>query len=214
MNLTQVLTAHRLLAILRAPAGEHLIPAIHTLIEAGVHAMEITLPTPGSLRAVAALRAELKADGGGIVLGIGTVTATDQVRQAADAGAQFVVSPHFDTSIVAVAKLRGLGTLPGVFTPTEAVHAWQAGTSAVKLFPASVLGPPFLAAIRQPLPDLPVVPTGGIGLNDVVPWLEAGALAVAVGSPLVGDALQTGDMLALRRRAEAYLTVVGSYSNA
>ena len=214
MNLSQTLAAHRLLAIIRAPSGEHLTPALHTLIDAGVHAIEVTLPTPGSLQAVSALRAEVDSSGLDIVIGVGTVMSTADVRQAADAGAQFVVSPHFDPSIVTVAKLHDLGTLPGVFTPTEAVHAWQAGASAAKLFPASNLGPGFLAAIRQPLPDLPVVPTGGVGLDDVQPWLDAGALAVAVGSPLIGDALQSGDMMALRRRAESFLTIVGSHANA
>ncbi|MEY9894131.1 2-dehydro-3-deoxyphosphogluconate aldolase/(4S)-4-hydroxy-2-oxoglutarate aldolase [Catenulispora sp. MAP12-49] len=214
MNLTQELAAHRLLAIVRASSGEHLIPALHTLIEAGVRAVEVTLPTPGSLQAVSALLAQAGASGINVAIGVGTVTSTDDVRRAADSGAQFVVSPHFDPAIVAVAKLRSLGALPGVFTPTEALRAWHAGASAVKLFPASSLGPGFLAAIRQPLPGLPVVPTGGVGLNDVVPWLDAGALAVAVGSPLMGDALQSGDMVALRRRAESFLAVVGSCTNA
>lgn len=215
MNLTQELAAHRLLVIVRASSGKHLISALHTLIEAGVHAVEVTLPTPGSLQAVSALRAQADSDSGiNVVIGVGTVTSTDDVRRAADSGAQFVVSPHFDPAVVAVAKLRSLGTLPGVFTPTEALHAWHAGASAVKLFPASSLGPGFLAAIRQPLPGLPVVPTGGVGLNDVEPWLDAGALAVAVGSPLMGDALQSGDTVALRRRAESFLTVVGRHANA
>ena len=204
MSLIQALRSHRLLAILRGSSAEHLTPVLETLIEAGIRCVEVTLPTPGSLDAVAALRAAYPDD---VTVGVGTVLSSDEVRRVADAGAQFVVCPHLDPAIVEHAAKLGLGSLPGVFTPTEAVQAMRAGASAAKLFPAAVHGPLFIKALRGPLPDLPFVPTGGVGLGEMPEWLEAGALAVAVGSPMIGDALNGGSLKELRARAEAFVGV-------
>jgi 2-dehydro-3-deoxyphosphogluconate aldolase / (4S)-4-hydroxy-2-oxoglutarate aldolase len=202
MSLIQALRSHRLLAILRGSTADNLTPVLETLIDAGIRCVEVTLPTPGSLEAVAALRAAYPDE---VTVGVGTVLSSDEVRRVADAGAQFVVSPHLDPAIVEKAARLGLGSLPGVFTPTEAVQAMRSGASAAKLFPAAVHGPLFIKALRGPLPDLPFVPTGGIGLGDVPAWLEAGALAVAVGSPLIGDALDGGPLEDLRKRAKAFV---------
>lgn len=205
MNLLRTLTAHRLLAIVRAPSGDHLMPTLQALIEGGVRCLEITLPTPGSLRAVSSLRSRYDDE---VAVGVGTVLTATDVRQAAEAGAEFVVSPHTDTAIMSAAAELGVEALPGVFTPTEAVNAWERGAVAAKLFPASVLGPRFVAAMRAPLPHLPFVATGGVGLDDVGGWLGAGALAVAVGSPLTGDAPAGGDLTQLRKRTQAYVAAV------
>lgn len=200
-DLRESLIAYRMMAIARGRSGERLLPVLETLIEGGIRCLEVTLPTPGSLEAVSALRARF---GGEVCVGVGTILSTAQARQAVAAGGQFLVSPHLDTAIVQEAALLGAGALPGVFTPTEAILAERAGATAAKLFPASVLGPGYLTALRGPLPDLPFVPTGGVNLADIGPWLRAGALAVAVGSPLIGDALDGGDLADLRKRAAAF----------
>ncbi|MEU6972069.1 bifunctional 4-hydroxy-2-oxoglutarate aldolase/2-dehydro-3-deoxy-phosphogluconate aldolase [Kitasatospora aureofaciens] len=201
-RLAAALRQHRLVAILRATTGSDLGGAIEALVEAGIGCLEVTLPTPGSLTAVARARARLGED---VTIGVGTVMQAADVHRVADAGGDFIVSPCLSLSVVETARDRGLGALPGVFTPTEAVDAMAAGATAAKLFPASVLGPQFAAALRAPLPGVPLVPTGGIGLADVRSWLEAGALAVAVGSPLLGDALTGGSLDELRTRAGEFV---------
>lgn len=202
MSLIPTLRSHRLLAILRGTSDEHLTPVLETLIDAGIRCVEVTLPTPGSLEAVAALRASYPDE---VTVGVGTVLSAEDVSRASYAGAQFVVCPHLDPAIIEMAARLDLGSLPGVFTPTEAVQAMRAGASAAKLFPASVHGPQFIKALQGPLPDLPFVPTGGVGLREATGWLEAGALAVAVGSPLIGDALDGGSLAELRERAKAFV---------
>ncbi|MFF7994266.1 bifunctional 4-hydroxy-2-oxoglutarate aldolase/2-dehydro-3-deoxy-phosphogluconate aldolase [Kitasatospora xanthocidica] len=196
------LRTHRLVAILRSATADGLGAAVRVLADAGVRCLEVTLPTPGSLAAVAEARTRF---GDELVIGVGTVLRTAEVRRAADAGARFVVSPNLHPPVVETARELGLGALPGVFTPTEALAAMDAGATAAKLFPAVALGPGYVAALRAPLPDLPLVATGGVALADVRPWLAAGALAVAVGSPLLGDALDGGDLGALRRRAATFV---------
>lgn len=201
MDLVPALARHRLLAIVRGTRAENTLPVMKALVESGVRCLEVTAPTPGGFEALAAFKSETA----GLALGIGTVTTAAQAERAHEAGATFIVSPHLDEDLIARAAALGLATLPGVFTPSEAVRARAAGASALKLFPASVLGPGFLAALRAPLPGLAFVPTGGIGLADVEPWLSAGALAVAVGSPLIGDALEGGDLSALAGRAKDFV---------
>ncbi|MFJ2865597.1 bifunctional 4-hydroxy-2-oxoglutarate aldolase/2-dehydro-3-deoxy-phosphogluconate aldolase [Kitasatospora sp. NPDC087314] len=202
-RLTTELRIHRLVAILRADSGSGLRTAIDALVDAGIRCLEVTLPTPGSLRAVAGARTRYGDD---ITIGVGTVLDIADANRAADAGARFVVSPNVQPQVIETARELGLGALPGVFTPTEALDAMAAGATAAKLFPASALGPSFATALHAPLPELPLVPVGGIGLTDVQPWLRAGALAVGVGSPLLGDALDGGDIDALRRRAAEFVT--------
>ncbi|MEV6007831.1 bifunctional 4-hydroxy-2-oxoglutarate aldolase/2-dehydro-3-deoxy-phosphogluconate aldolase [Streptomyces sp. NPDC051976] len=204
-RLRQLLHQHRLVAILRAHNGDHLIPATRTLLDAGLRCIEITLPTPGSLAAIHAART---AAGDGTLIGAGTVLTPGDVRRAAEAGADFIVCPHSEESVLATANDLGLGSLPGAFTPTEALHASRLGATAVKLFPAGSLSPAYLTALAGPLPHLPFVPTGGITIDSASRWLAAGAIAVAVGSPLLGDALSSGDLDQLHTRARAFVSAV------
>jgi 2-dehydro-3-deoxyphosphogluconate aldolase/(4S)-4-hydroxy-2-oxoglutarate aldolase len=133
------------------------------------------------------------------------------VDRAADAGARFVVSPSVDVAVIEAAARHGIASYPGALTPTEISTAWSAGATAVKLFPAGALGPSYLTAVRAPLPDVPLIPTGGIALEEAGTWLAAGAVAVGVGSPLIGDALATGgDLDALAQRAQAVCAAVGA----
>lgn len=187
-------------AILRGGTGEHVEAVVTTLVEAGVRAVELTTNTPGWREGIART---VERHGSGVAVGVGTVMEPGQVDEAAALGATFAVSPHTDPAIGERAHALGLGWYPGAATPSEIVRAWQLGARAVKVFPAAQLGgPAFLRQVLAPLDFVDVVPTGGIGIDDVRDYLAAGAVAVGLGSPLVGTALVDGDLASLRVRAE------------
>jgi 2-dehydro-3-deoxyphosphogluconate aldolase / (4S)-4-hydroxy-2-oxoglutarate aldolase len=197
------LAATRVVAILRAENADRAEAVADVLVEAGVRSLELTLTTRGALAVVERLAARVPAD---VEVGVGTVRTVEEVGRSVDAGAAFVVSPTVDREVIDAALRRRVASYPGAFTPTEILTAWQAGASAVKLFPAGSLGPGYLKAVRAPLPDIPIVPTGGVDLAAVGEWLAAGALAVGMGGPLIGDALSPdGDLRALAERATAAL---------
>lgn len=188
------------IAILRGGTGEHVEDVIATLVDAGVRAIEITTNTPRWREGIAWASERY---GTSASIGVGTVLEPRQLDEAAAAGAVFAVSPHLDAALGERAHERGLGWYPGAATPTEIVRAWQLGARAVKVFPAAQLGGPgFLKQVLAPLDFVDVIPTGGIGIDDASDYLAAGAVAVGLGSPLVGDALTSGDLDALRTRAE------------
>ncbi len=188
------------IAILRGGTGDHVEDVIRTLVDSGVSAIEITTNTPRWREGIAWAAERY---GSAASIGVGTVLDTRQLDEAAAAGATFAVSPHTDQAIGERAHERGLGWYPGAATPTEIVRAWQLGARAVKVFPAAPLGgPAFLKHVLAPLDFVDVIPTGGIGVDDAADYLAAGAVAVGLGSPLVGDALTSGDLDALRGRAE------------
>ena len=124
----------------------------------------------------------------------------EQVRAAVEAGAQACVSPALAPEVIEACREAGVPAIPGAMTPTEIETAWRLGAEMVKVFPASVGGPDYVRAIRAPLPDIPLVPTGGVGIGDAAQYLAAGAVAVGIGSPLLGDACAGGDLDALRER--------------
>jgi len=200
------LTRTKVLAVIRGTDGDAAAATALALVDEGVDHVEIALTTPGALRAIRRVRDALPE---GALLGAGTVLSAEDVAAVQDAGAQFVVTPAVVPAIEEAAR-RGLPVAAGALTPTEAHLARLMGASAVKLFPASVGGPAYLKAVRDPFPDIPFLAVGGVGLDDVVPYLRVGALGVGVGGPLVGDAASGGDLDALRRRARAYLEVAAS----
>ena len=171
------------------------------LFEEGIRLVEISLTTPGACAAIEKVRAQLPE---GAQIGAGTVLTAGDVAEVQAAGAQFVVTPAVTPSI-AVAAERGLPVAAGALTPTEGWTAVQQGASVVKLFPASIGGPAYLKAVRDPFPHIPFVAVGGVGLEELEGYLAVGAIGVGVGSPLVGDAASGGDLDALRSRARAYV---------
>ncbi|SDI20966.1 2-dehydro-3-deoxyphosphogluconate aldolase / (4S)-4-hydroxy-2-oxoglutarate aldolase [Actinokineospora alba] len=199
MRLDTALDATPVIAILRASSAKHLIAVAETLRAAGIRAVEFTLTTPGVYEALAGFKAD------GIALGAGTVTTRQEARRAVEAGAGYLISPAVCLDVIAEARTLGVPVLPGAYTPTEVLTAWQAGAGLVKLFPAATGGVAHLKAIRAPLPAIGLVPTGGIGLDDAADYLDAGARAVGIGAPLIGDACETGDLDALRARADALI---------
>ena len=192
------------LAILRAPTADGFAAVTDVLVEAGITAVEVTLTSRGAIEAIAGLRRRLP---GSVVIGAGTVLTADDAKAAVDAGAAFLVSPVLDVPLVSSSPVP---FYPGTFTPTEIHGAFQAGAPLIKLFPAAGLGPRFLRDLRGPLPDVKIMPTGGINLDDVSGWLHAGAHAVGLGGPLVGDAATGGSLSALAERARRAVGVVAS----
>ncbi|HEX2773178.1 MAG TPA: bifunctional 4-hydroxy-2-oxoglutarate aldolase/2-dehydro-3-deoxy-phosphogluconate aldolase [Micromonosporaceae bacterium] len=201
VDLAAELAADRLLAVIRGTDTAAAIAAGTALLQEGVRIVEVALTTPGAPHAIEAIRSAAPA---GSLVGAGTVLTPSAVADVAAAGAQFIVTPAVVDSILEAAR-RGLPVAAGALTPTEAYAAVQQGASAVKLFPASLGGPAYLKALRDPFPDIPFVAVGGVGLAEVPSYLSVGAIAVGVGGPLVGDAASGGDLDALRTRARAYL---------
>lgn len=174
------------------------LPVVRTLVESGVVCIELTLTTPGTIHALPDLLAALPSEA---KVGIGTVLTPTDAKAALGAGARFLVTPNSNPAVIATAVDRGISIYPGAFTPTEAERNWAAGAAAVKLFPASTVGPEFIKHLHGPFPGLPVIPSGGVSLEDIPAWLTAGAVAVSLGGPLIGSAFTEGDLDALRVRA-------------
>jgi 2-dehydro-3-deoxyphosphogluconate aldolase / (4S)-4-hydroxy-2-oxoglutarate aldolase len=195
------------IAVLRAADAHRYPPVVDVLAANGIRGIELTMSTPGTLDALADIRADAP---DGVQVGIGTVTSVAQVRQALDVGVDFVVTPTTDVNVIDVAVAAGVPIYPGGLTPTELWSGWAAGATAVKVFPAALVGPGYVAHLRGPFPDIEVIPSGGIGSAEAADWIRAGARAVSVGGPLVGDALEGGDLDALARRCRELNDVVAA----
>lgn len=173
---------HRLIAVLRRiEPRDRLFALVDELLDDGIRILEITFDAPDAAANVAAVRHRL---GSKATVGGGTIRTTDQLRAAVDAGAEFGVSPILDPAVLAAALDAGLPFLPGAYTPTEADAAWRAGATFVKLFPGSSLGPSHVRELRGPLPEVETVVTGGVDASNAVGFIEAGAVAVGIGSAL------------------------------
>jgi len=192
-------------AILRGRRAEHLDAVLDALVDAGIRSLEVTLNTPGALEAIRRARTRF---GDEVCVGAGTVRTVADVEDAVAAGAQFLVSPHTDPALGARARELSAAYLPGAMTPSEIVAAWNSGAAAVKLFPARLGGPRYLRDLREPLPDIPIVSTGGVSAENVGEWFAAGAVAVGVGGTLIGDSLDGGDLTALAARATELVKAV------
>ncbi len=173
----------------------HLRDMAEVLCQAGITVLEVTL---NSAAAEAHIRMLSDKMGDRMLIGAGTVRTAEQVDVAVTAGAQFLISPGFDPATVAQARQAGILHVPGVMTPSEAEQAALAGCTMLKLFPAEMLAPAYLKALRAPLDDIAFVPTGGISVDNIGAWRKAGAVAVAVGSSLVAPGVA---MEQLKQRA-------------
>lgn len=188
-----------LIAIVRGNFSREQVSNIaQVLLENGVPVMEVTLNTTSALESITQLREQF---GDRMVIGAGTVRTAAQFDQALVAGAQFTVAPNFDLKTVETALHNEILHLPGVFTPTEAETAFVAGCRMVKLFPSDIVGPRYVKAIRAPLDDIEIVPTGGISAENIADYIKAGIAAAGIGSALVTGPRQ--DLVDLARRAQA-----------
>lgn len=198
-DVLQRVAQERFVAIVRRTTAEAAAADVEALLAAGARVVEVSLTTPGALAVVERAAATAGPD---VVLGVGTVLDPTDVRLAALAGARLVVTPTFDPDVVRSARRHGLASVVGCGSATEMLTALSSGADAVKLFPASAWAPADLAGLLQALPQLPVVPTGGVSLSTAAEWIAAGAVAVGMGSALSeGDVAQTGARLSeLRAR--------------
>ena len=194
------------IAIMRAQSSDQLIAAADAIKAGGVRVIEVTMTTPGALDVIA----EATHRYGEVVLfGAGSVLDAETARAAMLAGAGFVVAPTLNLDVVALCNRYSIPVMPGCFTPTEMLTAWEAGADMVKLFPASIGGPALVKAIRAPLPQLEIVPVGGVNLDTAADFIRNGAAALGVGSSLVNQKLlDTGDMAELTRRAARFIEEV------
>jgi len=200
----------KLLAILRGGDGHHLETVAVALVDSGIRCLEVTTNTPGCERVLPALRDRYGSD---VHVGVGTVRSVEHVGLAARLGAEFIVTPTTSLEVGQAARESGLDWYPGAMTPTEVETAWQAGATAVKVFPAEQAGgPEFVRALLAPLDDVSVIPTGGVALENAGDYIRAGAAAVGVGSPLIGDSLHTGDIDAVSRRTAQFRLAVAEDS--
>lgn len=206
MNLLDTLRSRRLLAIIRGTDPEAAVRAAVALARAGISLIEVSLNTPDAFGVIARARAELGPD---VDLGAGTVITAEDADRASDAGAGFLVTPAITPGLAAAAERR-LPVLGGALSPSEVVTAMRHGAAAVKLFPASLGGPRYLRALRDPFPTVPFVPVGGVDADAAREYLAAGAVAVGVGSPLLGDAASGGSLSDLRDRARRFLAIAES----
>lgn len=197
------LARERLLVIIRGADPEAAIQASLVLLGSGIRFLEVSLVTTDALGVIAEVTRSAPE---GSVIGAGTVLTRDDVARAAEAGARFMVTPALTESVAESVSL-GIPVLAGAFTPTEALTAMRLGATVVKLFPSAVGGPAYLRALRDPFPNVPFVPVGGIDVALAAEYLAVGAVAVGIGSPLVGDSARGGDLDALRARAAAFLSV-------
>jgi 2-dehydro-3-deoxyphosphogluconate aldolase/(4S)-4-hydroxy-2-oxoglutarate aldolase len=206
VNLLDALRSRRLLAIIRGTDPGAAFRSALTLAEEGVSLIEVSLTTPDAFGVISRACAEL---GAGVGVGAGTVVTAQDASRAADAGAGFAVTPAIVPGL-RVAAERGLPLLCGALSPTEVVTAVQHDAAAVKLFPASLGGPRYLRALRDPFPAVPFVPVGGVDADAAREYFAAGAVAVGVGSPLLGDASSGGSLSDLRVRARRFLAIAAA----
>jgi 2-dehydro-3-deoxyphosphogluconate aldolase/(4S)-4-hydroxy-2-oxoglutarate aldolase len=189
-----------IVAVIRLERAASLPRVVQALTAGGVRAIEVTMTVPGAIESIRQLASNGPGD---VLLGAGTVLDAETARRAIDAGARFVVAPVFRPAVIAACHDAGVPAVPGCYTPTEILDAWEAGADIVKVFPAKALGPSFLKDVRAPLPQVKLMPTGGVSIDNAGEWIRAGAVAVGVGSALVDARLvDAGDFSASTARAE------------
>jgi len=201
-SVVRTLRDRRVVAVVRLPSGDAIREVADSLVAGGVSCIEVTMTVPKAIRYIEVLSAEYPE----VLVGAGTVMTAQQAEECIAAEAQFIVSPTFVPEVVTAAALQGVAVVPGALTPTEVVCAWQSGASMVKIFPAARVGPKYLSDLKGPLPDIPLLPTGGITDQNILEYIQAGADAVCVGSWLVcPNAVRDGDFALIAGRARRLL---------
>ncbi|HID74871.1 MAG TPA: bifunctional 4-hydroxy-2-oxoglutarate aldolase/2-dehydro-3-deoxy-phosphogluconate aldolase [Planctomycetaceae bacterium] len=197
-----------IVAVMRAPSGELLADVAEALLAGGVEAIEVTFTVPRAHRVLEQVADRL---GDRILLGAGTVLDPETARAAILAGAQFVVSPALNLDVIRLCQRYDRAVMPGALTPTEVLTAWEAGADIVKIFPSDLTGPQYLKALHGPLPQVRLLPTGGVNLETAADFLRAGACALGVGGALVEkQAVASGDLARIESLARQYAQIVRS----
>lgn len=204
-NLSRVLNSG-IVAIIRSDDGSRLADVAEALVAGGVEVMEVTFTVPKAHRVLEQVADRL---GDKILLGAGTVLDTETARIAMLAGAEFIVSPAVNLDVIRCCRRYDKLIFPGALTPTEVLSAWEAGADVVKIFPSEVTGPGYLKALAGPLPQIRLMPTGGVNLETAAAFLRAGACALGVGGSLVeAKAVAAGDMARISSLAKQYVKIV------
>ncbi|HDP35624.1 MAG TPA: bifunctional 4-hydroxy-2-oxoglutarate aldolase/2-dehydro-3-deoxy-phosphogluconate aldolase [Candidatus Hydrogenedentes bacterium] len=197
------LTQNGIIAIVRADSSDGLVRTVEAVMEGGVRCIEVTMTTPGALACIEAASKTLT--GADVCLGVGSVLDGETARLAILAGAQYIVCPITSQEIILMAHRYGKPCMPGAYTPTEIYNAWVMGGDIIKVFPASCGGLDYIKAVRAPLPQIPVAPTGGVDLNNLADFVKAGVAAVGVGSNLVSKKMiEAQDFKGLAENARRY----------
>ena len=199
MDFIETLKDLGVVAVIRAKGVDHAAEICRALLAGGLRALELTYTTPDCCEAIARMVDEM---GDSAVIGVGTVRSVAQLEQAHAAGARFAVSPHYEPDLLAAALDLGIPMMPGGLTPTEIVQAWTAGAAAVKIFPGSAVGPDYIKAVKAPLPDIHMMPTGGVSLGNMKDWFAAGAVAVGMGGNLASGSPEQIEQAARETAAE------------
>lgn len=209
MEKAQVLERIRstgLIPVIRARTADEAAQAADAIQAGGVGVLEITMTVPGAVEVIR----EVAGRGGDAVVGAGTVLDPEAARSCIDAGARFIVSPSFNPDTIAACREADVAVLPGALTPTEVLAAWRAGADLVKVFPAGAVGgPSYIKSLKAPLPQIDLVPTGGVNLKTAGDFIRAGAAALGVGADLVDlEALRRGEPGVLTERAREFVRIV------
>jgi 2-dehydro-3-deoxyphosphogluconate aldolase / (4S)-4-hydroxy-2-oxoglutarate aldolase len=195
-----------IVAVVRFSDPDPLVEVIKALFDGGVTVAEVTLTVPDALEVLREAKLKL---GDRVLLGAGTVLDPETARAALLAGAEFLVAPNLNLDVIKLCRRYDKLVMPGAFTPTEVVTAWEAGADIVKVFPADVVGPAFFKALRGPLPQVKLMPTGGVDLTTAAEFLKAGAVCLGVGGQLVDPkAVASGDFARITQLAKQYVEIV------
>jgi 2-dehydro-3-deoxyphosphogluconate aldolase/(4S)-4-hydroxy-2-oxoglutarate aldolase len=195
-----------IVAVVRSPDSQQLVEAARALADGGVTVVEITMTVPDALAVLRQVRSAL---GDRLLLGAGTILDAETARAALLAGAEYLVAPTLNFEVIRLCQRYDKLIMPGAFTPTEILAAWEAGADVVKVFPADVVGPAFFKALRGPLPQIRLMPTGGVDLTTAAAFLKAGACCLGVGGQLVEPrAVAEGNFDRIRELARQYVAIV------
>ncbi len=195
-----------IVAVIRASSGELLADVAEALLAGGVEVMEITFTVPGAVRVLETVAQRM---GDRVLLGAGTVLDAETARAALLAGAQFVVCPNINLDVIRLCRRYSKLVMPGALTPTEVVAAWEAGADIVKIFPSEITGPKYLKALHGPLPQVRLMPTGGVDLNTAAEFLRCGACVLGVGGSLVEKkAVETGNLERITSLARQFVQII------
>ena len=209
-EILQKLLDSKIVAIVRSPSSAELVSVARALLEGGIGAIEVTFTVPNALEVLNGIAREL---GEAIILGAGTVLDAETARLAILAGAQFIVAPNTSQQVIRVCRRYSKVAIPGAFTPTEIVRAWEVGADIVKVFPAEIGGPAYIRALRAPLPQIRLMPTGGVNLQTAGDFLRAGACCLGIGSQLVEPrAIAERNFSRITELARQYVSIVRQYS--
>ena len=203
----QRILAVKIVPVVRASSPEQALGAADAVRAGGIPIVEVTMTVPGAIEVIAGLSRLMGSD---VLIGAGTVLDASTAQKCLDAGAQFLVSPGFDPETVALARRLDVLIMPGALTPTEVITAWKAGADFVKIFPCgNVGGPAYIKSLKAALPQIPMIPTGGVNLETAAAFLRAGASALGIGGELISKAaLDSGNFAAITESAKQFVALV------